>query len=312
MIKKAQQMIVFNALTKQQSFTKAAQLLDISRTQVSKQIQQLEERLGVQLVQRTTRSFALTEEGQRFAVHCENIASEINDAESELLEVSDTMQGLLRVGIAQSFARHHIAPFISEFHEKYPQLDLELSLFDHRVDLIAEQLDLWIGMTDSPPEGFVARHLADCHFVLAASPDYLARNGVPYTPEDLSDHNCITYYSRERKDNVWSFTKATTDDQENTNVQLKVKGNFRVDSADAILDATLTGNGVGYLATYLLEKEFSEGKLVRLLPDWTLTQHMPLYAVYPRYKFLPKKVHAFIEFVRHHIGEPVYWDNVLR
>lgn len=295
MIKKAQQMIVFNALTKQKSFTKAAQLLDISRTQVSKQIQQLEERLGVQLVQRTTRSFSLTEEGQRFAAHCAKMVDEINEAESELFDATDNMQGLLRVGIAQSFARHHIAPYISEFHQRYPQLDLELSLFDHRIDMIAEQLDLWIGMTDSPPDGFVARHLADCEFVLVASPDYLARHGVPYEPQDLGQHNCITYHSRERKDNVWSFQK------EDQDLHLKVKGNFRVDSADAILDATLTGNGIGYLATYLINKEFSEGKLVRLLPDWKLTQHMPLYAVYPRYKFLPQKVNAFIEFVRQHV-----------
>lgn len=306
MIKKAQQMVVYNALIHQRSFTKAAQLLDISRTQVSKQIQQLEERLGVQLVQRTTRSFALTEAGERFAVHCANMVDEINEAESELLQSSDNMQGLLRVGSAQSFARHHISPYLGDFHQQYPQLDVEMSLFDHRVDLIAEQLDLWIGMTDSPPEGFVARHLADCHFVLAASPDYLAKHGVPYHPDDLAQHNCITYYSRERKDNLWSFR------QGESSLNVKVTGNFRVDSADAILDATVSGHGVGYLATYLLDKEFQEGRLVRLMPDWTLSQYMPLYAVYPRHKFLPKKSAAFLDFIRHHIGEPVYWDKVLK
>ncbi|MGF1702978.1 LysR substrate-binding domain-containing protein [Photobacterium makurazakiensis] len=305
MIKKAQQMIVFNALTNQRSFTKAAQLLDISRTQVSKQIQQLEERLGVQLVQRTTRSFALTEAGQRFAIHCANIVDEVNEAESELVQSNDSMQGILRVGSAQSFARHHISPYIADFHLKYPQLDVEMSLFDHKVDLIAEQLDLWIGMTSTPPEGFVARHLADCHFVLAASPDYLAKHGVPYQPKDLIDHNCIIYHSRERKDNTWSFQ------QGEESIDIKVTGNYRVDSADAILDATLAGHGVGYLATYLLEKEFQQGKLVRLMPDWALNQYMPLYAIYPRYKFLPKKVHRFIEFVRCQIGEPVYWDKIL-
>ncbi|PSW05620.1 LysR family transcriptional regulator [Photobacterium lipolyticum] len=303
MLKKAQQMVVFNALTKQQSFTRAAQLLNISRTQVSKQIQQLEERLGVQLVQRTTRSFALTESGRTFSAHCANVVGEINEAESELLSNTEALQGALRVGIAQSFASNHIAPHISEFHDLYPQLDLEMSLFDHRVDLISEQLDLWIGMMDSPPEGFVARHLTDCHFVLAASPDYLAKNGVPYHPSDLANHNCITYFSRERKDSVWSFQK----DEES--LQMKVKGNYRVDSADAIRDATLTGNGIGYLATYLLKNEFREGKLIRLMPDWQLTQHMPLYAIYPRHKFLPNKVRVFIDFVRKHIGEPAYWDR---
>lgn len=304
-IKKAQQMVVFNALTKQRSFTKAAQLLDISRTQVSKQVQQLEERLGVQLVQRTTRSFSLTEAGERFAVHCNNVVDEINEAESELVTASDSMQGRLRVGIAQSFAKHHIAPYIKSFHALYPNIDVEMSLFDHRVDLIAEQFDLWIGMTDSPPEGFVARHLTNCHFILAASPEYLAQEGVPYTPEALEQHNCIIYYSRERKDNVWCFS------QEGEDRAIKVKGNYRVDSADAILDAALAGHGIGYLATYLLDKEFQEGKLVRLLPDWELSQHMPLYAVYPRHKFLPKKVQAFIEFAKSHIGEPAYWDKVL-
>ncbi|HIF9167887.1 LysR substrate-binding domain-containing protein [Photobacterium damselae subsp. damselae] len=303
MLKKAQQMVVFNALTKQQSFTKAAQLLDISRTQVSKQIQLLEERLGVQLVQRTTRSFALTEAGKAFSAHCANIVAEINEAESELLSDCDTLQGTLKVGVAQSFASNHLAPYIAEFHAQYPQLKLEMSLFDHRVDIIAEQLDLWIGMMDSPPEGFVARHLVDCHFVLAASPEYLALHGVPYHPRDLKEHNCITYFSRERKDNVWSFK---TDDEA---LQIKVSGNYRVDSADAIRDATLTGNGIGYLATYLLKDELRQGKLIRLLPDWDLNQYMPLYAVYPRHKFLPIKVQAFIDFVRQHIGNPPYWDQ---
>ncbi|SMY38135.1 HTH-type transcriptional regulator DmlR [Photobacterium malacitanum] len=295
MLKKAQQMIVFNALTKQQSFTKAAQLLDISRTQVSKLTQQLEQRLGVQLVQRTTRSFALTEAGRLFAKHCEKVVQEINEAESELLGNEDNSQGLLRVGIAQSFASHHVAPYINEFHEQHPLLDLELSLFDHRVDLIAEQLDLWIGFMDSPPEGFVARHLSNCDFVLVASPEYLAVHGVPYQPSDLVDHNCIIYFSRERKDNVWSFS------QQNNNQSIKVTGNYRVDSADAIRDATISGNGIGYLATYLLTDEIRQGKLIRLMPDWQLTQHMPLYAVYPRHKFLPNKVNLFIEFIRRHI-----------
>ncbi|ELR64802.1 Transcriptional regulator, LysR family [Photobacterium marinum] len=305
MLKKAQQMVVFNALTKQKSFTRAAQLLDISRTQVSKQIQQLEERLGIQLVQRTTRSFALTEAGRNFAAHCANIVDEINEAESELLVDSNSLHGSLRVGIAQSFASNHIGPYISEFHERYPQLNLEMSLFDHRVDLISEQLDLWIGIMDTPPEGFVARHLVDCQFVLAASPDYLAKHGVPYHPNDLKEHNCITYYSRERKDTSWSFSK---DDE---NLQVKVRGNYRVDSADAIRDATLAGNGIGYLATYLLKNEFREGRLIRLIPDWEPNQHMPLYAIYPRHKFLPAKVKVFIDFVREHIGEPAFWDREL-
>lgn len=305
MLKKAQQMVVFNTLTKQQSFTRAAQLLNISRTQVSKLVQQLEHRLGVQLVQRTTRSFSLTEAGRQFAVHCANIVDEIHEAESELEHDADHLQGSLRVGVAQSFALNHIGPYISKFHEEYPQLDLEMSLFDHKVDLITEQLDLWIGMIDSPPEGFVARHLTDCQFVLAASPDYLAKNGVPYHPNDLTQHNCITYCSRERKDNHWSFIK---DDEE---IKVKVKGNYRVDAADAIRDVTVTGNGIGYLATYLLRDELREGKLIRLMPDWHLNQYLPLYAIYPRHKFLPAKVNVFIDFVRSHIGQPAYWDKDL-
>ncbi|MEJ2763000.1 LysR substrate-binding domain-containing protein [Photobacterium sp. MCCC 1A19761] len=305
MLKQVQQMVIFHALNKQQSFTRAAQLLDISRPQVSKQIQQLEARLGVQLVQRTTRSFALTEAGLRFARHCASIVDEINEAESELLTDPDTLQGALRVGVAQSFALNHIGPYISEFHEQYPLLDLEMSLFDHKVDLIAEQLDLWIGMMDAPPEGFVARHLTDCRFVLAASPAYLAKYGVPYQPQDLTEHNCITYHSRERKDDTWSFRRG-----EQTQ-KVKVRGNYRVDSADAIRDATLSGNGIGYLATYLLNNEFREGRLIRLMPDWELSQHLPLYAIYPRHKFLPLKVKVFIDFVRGHIGEPAIWDRTL-
>ena len=298
-------MVIFHTLVKAGSFTTAARQIGVSTSHVSKQLGALEADLNLKLVQRTTRSFTLTEAGQRFAGYCEQVVSAVQDADAIMDDVRDEVAGVLRLGLAQSFGTMHIIPSIEQLRRRYPELQVEVSLFDHKADMLEDGIDLWITNYEKIPEGYVAQRLADTRFVLAASPDYLINHPVPHHPSDLVNHNCLIYQSRQRNYSSWSFKKL----QEVLCVT--VSGNYRVDLAEAVRDAAISGWGVAYLASYLLTDEFRSGKLIQLLPDWQANQSMPFYAVYPSRKHLPRKISAVIKYFKDYIGEFPYWDKAL-
>ena len=302
---RAMQMVVFAALLSHKNFTAAARSLGVSVSHVSKQLAQLEESLGVKLVQRTTRTFTPTEAGENFYHHCQKVVRTIEEAQREVESQRDEVAGLVRLGLSQSFGTLHIIPAIQELREKYPQLQVEVHLFDYKVDMLEEGLDLWITNNEHLPEGYIAQRLADCQFVVAASPDYLLKHDTPTEPNDLSQHNCLIYRSWERDYTSWAFTNR---EQE---LNVKVSGNYSVDLAEAVRDAAIAGWGIAYLATYLLGDEFRSGKLIQLLPDWKASQSMPFYAVYPSRQHMPKKISAVIEFIKQKIGSPCHWDQRL-
>ncbi|MBV1841424.1 MULTISPECIES: LysR family transcriptional regulator [Photobacterium] len=302
---KASQMVIFDTLLQAGSFTAAAKQLGVSTSHVSKQLGALEEALNVKLLQRTTRTFTLTNAGQEFAIYARQVVEAVNNATDSMAFERDDVAGVLRLGLSQSFGTMHIIPAIEILQQKYPELQVELSLFDHQADMLADGLDLWITNYENIPQGYVAQRLADTRFVVAASPKYLLKREVPYHPSELVNHNCLTYQSRQRNYSCWEFAK----DGEATTVN--VSGNYRVDLAEAVRDAAVAGWGVAYLATYLLRDEFRDGKLIQLLPDWQAAQRMPFYAVYPSRKHLPRKITAAIDFFKHHIGEQPYWDKAL-
>ncbi|MGF1701666.1 LysR family transcriptional regulator [Photobacterium makurazakiensis] len=302
---RASQMVIFYTLAKAGSFTAAASQLGVSTSHVSKQLGSLEAELNVKLVQRTTRKLTLTEAGIRFSSYCEQVCNAVSDANDMMDDERDEVAGLLRLGLSQSFGTMHIIPAIETLRQRYPELQVEVSLFDHKADMLKDGLDLWITNYEHLPEGYVAQRLADSHFILAASPDYLIDKPIPYHPNDLSEHNCLTYQSRQRDYSQWAFAKG------NESLCVKVSGNYRVDLAEAVRDATISGWGIAYLASYLLTDEFHDGKLIQLLPDWKASQKMPIFAVYPSRKHLPRKISAVVEFFRAHIGEQPYWDKSL-
>ncbi|MUK69663.1 LysR family transcriptional regulator [Aliivibrio fischeri] len=305
MHERASQMVIFYALAKAGSFTAAAKQMGVSTSHVSKQLGALEETLNVKLVHRTTRSLTLTDAGQQFFLYCEKVYSAMTEASAIMDDERDEVTGILRLGLSQSFGTMHIIPAIDKLRHQYPDLQVEVRLFDHRADMLKDGLDLWVTNFEDLPEGYVAQRLADSNFVLAASPDYLIDKKVPHHPLDLVEHNCLTYQSRHRDYSHWDFSKG------NEALCVKVSGNYRVDLAEAVRDAAISGWGIAYLASYLLTNEFNDGKLIQLLPDWKASQKMPIYAVYPSRKHLPRKISAVIDFLREHIGQPPYWDKAL-
>ncbi|MCG6363373.1 LysR family transcriptional regulator [Vibrio fluvialis] len=302
---RASQMVMFAALIKHQSFTAAARNLGVSVSHVSKQLAQLEASVGIKLVQRTTRSFTVTEAGESFYRHCEQLVDLVSDADNELVNQREEVSGLLRLGLSQSFGSLHVLPALEELRQQYPNLQVEVHLFDYKIDMLSEGLDLWITSNEHLPEGYIAQRLADCKFVVAASPDYLLHYSTPQTPNDLLDHNCLIYRSWDRDYTRWAFRNREQQ------LSIKVSGNYSVDLAEAVRDAAVSGWGIAYLATYLIRDEFRSGKLIQLLPDWQASQNMPFYAVYPSRQHLPKKTSAVIEFLKQKIGEPCYWDTQL-
>ncbi|EDP57414.1 LysR family transcriptional regulator [Vibrio sp. AND4] len=302
---RAAQMVIFAALIKHKNFTAAAKSLGVSVSHVSKQLSQLEASLGIKLVQRTTRSFTPTDAGQTFYHHCQQVVQAASSATLEMESQRDEVAGTVRLGLSQSFGTLHIIPAIQQLRETYPLLKVELHLFDYKVDMFEEGLDLWVTNNEHLPEGYIAQRLADCQFVVAASPDYLLKHEKPTVPNDLAQHNCLIYRSWERDYTSWAFTNR---EQE---LNVKVSGNYSVDLAEAIRDAAIAGWGIAYLATYLLDDEFRSGKLIQLLPDWRASQTMPFYAVYPSRQHMPKKTSAVIDFIKQRIGSPCHWDQRL-
>ncbi|GAA4875480.1 LysR family transcriptional regulator [Ferrimonas pelagia] len=294
--------VIFTHVVRAQGFSAAARKLGISKSKVSSQISQLEQRLGVQLVQRTTRSLSLTESGELLYSHGEGLLKDLDQAVASVQSLQREIRGVLRVGITQAFGSKHLMPLIPQFMAEHPELELEISFLDHKVDVVAEGLDLLLTMSEQLPLGMVARPVMNCRFALVASPEYLAKHGVPYHPEQLAEHNCLVYKSEWYEHTVWEFVRGED------NCEIRVQGNYRVDDAPALKEGAKQGLGIVYLATYLLEEELQSGQLVQLLPDWELNHQLALQAVYPRRQHLAPKVRAFVDFVRDHFGGSKRWD----
>ncbi|MBB1315946.1 MULTISPECIES: LysR family transcriptional regulator [Aliivibrio] len=305
MLDNLHQMVIFATVANELNFTRAAEKLGISKSHVSKQIKALELRLDCQLVQRNNRSVSITALGSQYAEYSQKLLDIAYEADALLDAHHGRISGVFKVGIAQSFGNRHITHALAVFQELYPELELEVSLFDHKPKLLEDGFDCWIAIHDDLPEGMVARKIADCRFIVAAAPSYLEKHGEPSRPAELSQHKCITYQSNERKFNEWEFTR------DGVHQVVNVHSNFKIDNASAILDATKAGAGISYLASYLLENEFANGSLVRLLSEWEADMKLPIYAVYPRRQHLPPKVRTFIDFLSQQVGNPPHWDKKL-
>ena len=305
MLNNLQQMVVLATIAKEKNFTRASEQLNISKSQVSKILKQLEIRLGCQLVQRSTRSVVLTDIGRQYASFGQHLVETMDEADALAAGYRVQAKGTLRIGLAQSFGLIQITPLLQKFQESYPDIELEINLFDSKPNLLEERYDCWIAVHETLPEGMVARKLADCRFIAVASPDYIRQHPKIFHPSDLSNHNCIAYYGKHRKYEQWEFSK------DNEHQSIHVHGKYRIDNAPAILEAAKLGMGVAYIATYLLSDELENGKLIHLLPDWKADMSLPIYLVYPRRQFLAPKMRNFIDFLVQHIGSPPFWDNKL-
>jgi DNA-binding transcriptional LysR family regulator len=283
------------------SFVRGADQLGISTTSASRLVAELEEHLGTRLLQRTTRRLHLTDAGQRYFERATQLFSDLEEAEEEVGSATTTPRGRLRISVGQTFGVRQLSSVFPRFQEKFPEVELEVSATDRRIDLIEEGFDLAVRMSLEIPPTYVARRLCTIRVVVCASPAYLARHGTPRVPQDLSGHNCLTI-PRGGFEDRWVFEG----DEGPATVQ--VRGNYRSDSGDLLRAAALAGQGLVYVPTFIVGEELARGELVPLLREWK-TPSIEARVVYPTRRFVSAKVRAFTEFLQEEFAGDPPWDR---
>ena len=271
------------------SFAGAARDLGLSPSAVSKHIALLEERLGVRLLDRTTRHVALTEAGRLLQGRGAGVLADLEDLEAEVRGVHASPRGLLRVSAPQDFGRLYLCDIVAEFVDRFPELRLELELGDRLVDVVEERFDVAIRIARAKDSSLVVRRIGVCARVLCASPGYLERYGRPRVPQDLDRHNCIEY-TYLQDPGAWTFRV----DGRPRNVQ--PTGRLKTNAGWAMRAMALAGQGIALLPTFLVEEDLARGDLVALLDD-VIDADVELMALISQHKQVSAKVRAFLDFV---------------
>ncbi len=290
------EMKTFNAVVDAGSFVKAADALAMSKAAVSRYVVDMETRLGVRLLQRTTRRLSLTEEGQIFYARSKELLAELAEAEEEITSLSDAASGLLRVNAPFTFGVLHLAPLWGAFRVLHPKVKLEVSLADRLVDLVEEGYDVAIRIASLENSSLVSKRLATTRMVLCASPQYLKLSGAPTQPSELADHAVISYSYWSTRDE-WHF--------EGPQGPVSVKTNpcIHTNNGDTCRAAALAGQGIILQPSFLVGADLASGALLELMPEFrSLT--LGIYAVYPSRKHVSPKVRALIDFLFNHFSQP--------
>ena len=288
------EMQTFNAVVDAGSFVKAADALDLSKAAVSRYVVDMETRLGVRLLHRTTRKLSLTEEGQVFYARSKELLAELQEAEDEVTARVDAASGLLRINAPFTFGILHLAPLWGAFKALHPKVSLDVTLADRLVDLVEEGYDVAIRIARLENSSLVSKRLATTRIVLCASPQYLAQYGTPQHPSELIDHAIISYSYRSAKDE-WTFTGPQG------SVSVKTKPCIHTNNGDTCRAAALAHQGVILQPTFLVGQDLADGTLVELMPGYR-SEELGIYAVYPTRKHVSAKVRALIEFLAAHFA----------
>jgi DNA-binding transcriptional LysR family regulator len=283
------------------SFSAAARELRLSPAAISYRIARIEDRLGTRLLHRTTRRLELTEDGAEYFRQAERIVAEMEQVELAIAQRDALPQGTLKVTVPASFGRQHIAPVVPKFLKRYPLLRLNLNMTDEIVDLLDERVDLAIRIMELKDSAFIARKIAPDKRVVCASPDYLARRGVPSRPADLVNHNCLVLSQQQ----YWTFEGTAGVER------VKVSGNFECNNGEVIREAALAGMGLALKATWDIAGAIKAGRLQTVLDDYPVSSKTSVWAIYPSRRHVPAKVTAFVDFLKEHFDSQPYWDAVL-
>ena len=284
------EMETFTAVVEEGSFVRAAEKLRISKSVVSRIVQDLEIRLEGKLLQRTTRRLALTAIGQSYYQRCRQILDELVEAESAVGMDREKAFGLLKVSVPTTFGIRHLAPLWGDFLLRYPQVRLDIALLDRQVDLIGEGYDLAIRIASRQNDSsLVSRKLASSRIILCAAPRYLEQHGTPQALDDLQEHDFIGYSYLSTGD-VWKLKSASSVEG------IKTQPRLRANNGDTCRAAALQGLGIIAQPGFVIEEDLRDGRLVEILPDWQ-PEERGIYAVYPTRQYLSGKVRALIDYL---------------
>jgi DNA-binding transcriptional LysR family regulator len=287
---------VLAAIVEGGSFVRAADALGLSRSGVSRALSRLEARVGVRLVNRTTRAVALTDEGRKFYYEIAPLLAGIEDTVTVTSGSLVAVRGRLRVNVDPFFSRLLFAPLIAEFLSLYPDLSLELIAKDQLGDFVGEGFDIALRFGTPPESSLVAKKLLETRTITVASSAYLTAHGIPASPSDLINHTCIQVRDSltGQPIEVWQFRRG------NKAVAIKISGRLTVVEFGSMLGACLGGFGIARVKRIGVQRLIEQGSLVEVLPDWR-GESYPLYALYPSRHLPAAKVRAFVDFVRSHM-----------
>jgi DNA-binding transcriptional LysR family regulator len=299
---KLQAMRTFVRVVEAGSFSAVAHESDTTQSAVSKQVAALERELGATLLTRTTRSLALTDEGERYFEQVRRLVEEIAEAESALQRGEQQLTGWLRVAASVGFGRLKLMPMVRSFLAAHRGVKIDLRLHDGFIDLVEQGIDVAVRIGDLPDSSLIARRVGTTHRMLVAHRSYLRSlpkgTKAPTIPEDLSQHNCVVYTELPMR-NAWNFTAGPgASEPVGTTRVVRVEGNLQTNSSEAIRASILAGMGIGYSPRWLFDQELASGEVQQLLPDWE-PPAIPIHLVSPRERRHSAKVKAFVE----HVGQ---------
>jgi DNA-binding transcriptional LysR family regulator len=280
---------VFVTVVKAHGFSAAAKILGSTPAAVSRRVKALEQRLGVRLLQRTTRQVRLTESGERYFNDVSRLLAELNGVEQDLAGEAAQLTGELRVVAPMSFGQRRLAPVIARFAAEYPGLRVSLTLDDEETDIVAQGADVAIRISYPSDSSLVARAIAPVPRYLCASPAYLERQGIPARPLDLLSHACLHYNVISEREE-WTFSSGSGDET------VLIKGAFCCNNGDVLAEAAIQGLGITLLPDFIVEKALQNGRLVRIL-EGRERAPLTLAAVYPSRQQVPAKTRRFIEYL---------------
>lgn len=272
------------------SFSAAAAEINVAHTVISKQVRQLEQQLGVQLFNRNTRKLGITDAGRSYYEHARPILASLEIANLAVSQHHTRPQGKLRINAPFAFGTLDLAWWLPAFLKSYPGIEIDLTCTDRMVDLIDEGVDVTLRLANGLPDSsLMVKKLAHITNIVLAAPAYLQQYGMPQSPQDLLQHNCLIYTQTEKPD-IWTFTAL-----EGQALNLKVSGNFRANTSMALRAAALEGIGIINCASFIVQNDIHSGALLKVLEDFSRPGR-ELYAVYPHSRHLSPKVRAFIDF----------------
>ncbi len=294
---------IFAAVAETEGFSAAARRLGVSKAMVSVAVARLEGRLGVRLLQRTTRRLSLTEAGAAALPHAQRALLAARDAEEAATRSLTSPRGLLRLNAPMSFGLLHVAPALGAFAKAYPEVRVDLVLDDRVLDLAEGGFDLALRIGTLPDSALVSQHVGHSRNVIVADPDYLARAGAPASPADLARHPALLY-SLAATGPRWTLTRGKRSET------VRVSGPLMANSSLALRSALAQGLGLARIPWFVVGEDLARGRLVRVLEGWELPAQ-DIHALTTSREHLPRKTRAFVEFFRDRIGSPPYWERGL-
>lgn len=280
----------FVLLAKLGSLAATARELGLTPPAVTKRLMVMEQRLGVRLLNRTTRRVSLTSEGETYLAQATRILADIRDMEESVSSSRAAPKGLLRVNATLGFGRTTIAPLVSAFAKRHPEVEVQLQLTDRAINLVEDAYDLGIRFGELPDTRLGARKILSNQRYLCASPAYLRRNGTPRTPQELAQHRCILHRQNDEAYGTWKLQKGRKHET------VKVHGSLSSNDGDVVLGWALDGHGILLRSEWDAAKYLDSGRLQVVLPDYSLPA-ADLYAYYPSRRQQPARVRAFIDFL---------------